>query len=110
MDLREERVGRDRGFITLIAMPTAHNETHYRADVVRLVRLKRHAQPYRSEKGRTAGGRDGGKGERSDERKVVSDGGESRVETRPSSWRDGLQSKEGKREKKADGSSQQLYY
>lgn len=36
VDLREARVGGERGFITLIAMPTTHNETHYRADVVRL--------------------------------------------------------------------------
>ena len=36
VDLREARVGGERGFITLIAMPTTHNEAHYRADVVRL--------------------------------------------------------------------------
>lgn len=49
VDLREARVGGERGFITLIAMPAAHNETHYRADVVRLGWLERHEQPRRSE-------------------------------------------------------------
>lgn len=49
VDLREAKVGGEQGFITLIAMPTTHNETHYRADVVRLGWLKRHEQPYRSE-------------------------------------------------------------
>lgn len=63
MDLREARVGGERGFRTLIAMPTTHNETHYRADVVRLGLLKRHEQPYRSEESEM------GRGERKRENK-----------------------------------------
>lgn len=31
-------------------MPPTHNEDHYRTDVVRLWRLERHKQPYRSER------------------------------------------------------------
>lgn len=52
VDLTETRAGGEWGFITLIVMPTAHNETHYRADVVRLEWLKRHEQPCRSEEGK----------------------------------------------------------
>lgn len=48
VDLRLARAGGEWGFITLIAMPTTHNEAHYGADVVRLRWLKRHEQPYRS--------------------------------------------------------------
>lgn len=48
VDLKEMRAGGEWGFITLIVMPTAHNEVHYRADVVRLEWLKRHEQPCRS--------------------------------------------------------------
>lgn len=51
VDLKEMRAGKEWGFITLIAMPTTHNEAHYRADVVRLEWLKRHEQPCRSEEG-----------------------------------------------------------
>lgn len=36
VDLKEARAGRESGFKAVIAMPTTHNEAHYRADVVRL--------------------------------------------------------------------------
>lgn len=37
-------------------MPTTYNEKHYRTDVVRLWRLERHEQLYRSEESCNAGG------------------------------------------------------